>query len=334
MKRIISIFILVVAATTLVSAQTVKKGPVVDKVYIDVRMSQEIGLKDAAEGKTDIFYESVTGPTFSALPADTKAKLEAYSVPLLTYSLLMNPIPNKAPYTLKVGEKTLFNPLAITEVRFALNFLISRKQIVDEILGGNGQPMFTHGEPGPARHLPVQPHRLEVRLHRCRQREEGDRGHQQRHRRGRGTVRAEGQAGEGQGVLGVQRRAGHPPVLHPGRRPQHAPEGRPLHRRPDPEGRPEGRARRGRPGQVQQRRRTTTTPRSSSGACTPRRGAPAAPGPGGTTSSARCTPGGAATCPAATTPSSGTTTTRRSTTCRRRRRTASTSPRTSTGKPR
>jgi len=148
MKRIISIFILVVAATTLVSAQTVKKGPVVDKIYIDVRMSQEIGLKDAAEGKTDIFYESVTGPTFSALPADTKAKLEAYSVPLLTYSLFINPIPNKAPYTTKVGEKTVFNPLAITEVRFALNFLISRKQIVDEILGGNGQPMFTMASPG------------------------------------------------------------------------------------------------------------------------------------------------------------------------------------------
>ncbi|MCX7029537.1 MAG: ABC transporter substrate-binding protein [Spirochaetes bacterium] len=148
MKRIIFIFILVVAATVLVSAQTAKRGPIVDKVYIDVRMSQEIGLKDAAEGKTDVFYEYVTGPTYSALPADTKVKLEAYTVPALTYSLLLNPIPNKAPYTWKVGEKTVFNPFAITEVRFALNFLISRKQIVDEILGGNGQPMFTMASPG------------------------------------------------------------------------------------------------------------------------------------------------------------------------------------------
>jgi peptide/nickel transport system substrate-binding protein len=148
MKKTISIFILVAAAAALVSAQTAKRGPIVDKVYIDVRMSQEIGLKDTAEGKTDVFYEYVTGPTYSALPADTKAKLEAYAVPALTYSLFMNPIPNKAPYTVKVGEKTVFNPLAITEVRFAMNFLISRQQIVDEILGGNGQPMFTMASPG------------------------------------------------------------------------------------------------------------------------------------------------------------------------------------------
>jgi peptide/nickel transport system substrate-binding protein len=151
MKRIISIFVLIVAAAMVVSAQTapaVKKGPIVDKIYVDVRMSQEIGLKDAAEGKTDAFWELVTGATYSALPADTKAKLDAYAVPALTYSLLLNPIPNKAPYTVKVGEKTLFNPLAITEVRFALNFLINRKQIVDEILGGNGGIMFTMATPG------------------------------------------------------------------------------------------------------------------------------------------------------------------------------------------
>lgn len=147
MKRIISIFILVLAAAVLVSAQA-KKGPIVDKVYIDVRMQQEIGLKDAAEGKTDVFYEYVTGPTFSALPADTKAKLDAYAIPALTYSLLLNPIPNKAPYLHNVGGKDVFNPLAIKEVRFALNFLISRKQIVDEILGGNGKEMFTMASPG------------------------------------------------------------------------------------------------------------------------------------------------------------------------------------------
>jgi len=148
MKRIISILILVVAAAAMVSAQTAKKGPIVDKIYVDVRMSQEIGLKDAAEGKTDVFWEMVTGPTYSALPADTKAKLDAFAVPALTYSLLINPTPNKAPYTVQVGDKLQFNPLAITEVRFALNFLINRKQIVDEILGGNGGVMFTMATPG------------------------------------------------------------------------------------------------------------------------------------------------------------------------------------------
>jgi peptide/nickel transport system substrate-binding protein len=147
MKRLLVVCVLVLAAATLVTAQA-KKGPILDKVYIDVRMSQEIGLKDTAEGKTDVFFEYVTGPTYSALPVDTKAKVDAYAIPALTYSLLMNPIPNKAPYTWKVGDKTVFNPLAIKEVRFAMNFLINRKQIVDEILGGNGKVMFTMASPG------------------------------------------------------------------------------------------------------------------------------------------------------------------------------------------
>jgi len=97
MKRLLVLCVLVLAAATLVTAQT-KKGPILDKVYIDVRMSQEIGLKDTAEGKTDVFFEYVTGPTYSALPADTKAKVDAYSIPALTYSLLLNPIPNKDAY--------------------------------------------------------------------------------------------------------------------------------------------------------------------------------------------------------------------------------------------
>jgi len=147
MKRLLVLCVLVLAAATIVGAQA-KKGPILDKVYIDVRTSQEIGLKDTAEGKTDVFFEYVTGPTYSALPADTKAKVDAYSIPALTYSLLLNPIPNKAPYLWKVGGKDTFNPLAIKEVRFAINFLINRKQIVDEILGGNGKVMFTMASPG------------------------------------------------------------------------------------------------------------------------------------------------------------------------------------------
>ena len=41
-----------------------------------------------------------------------------------------------------------FNPFAIREVRFALNFLISRKQIIDEIMVGAGVPMYTPVVPG------------------------------------------------------------------------------------------------------------------------------------------------------------------------------------------
>jgi peptide/nickel transport system substrate-binding protein len=147
MKKFLVFAILVLAATTLVSAQT-KKGPIVDKVYYDVRMQEDIALKDTAEGKADIFMWGVQGNVFKALPDATKAKLEVYNIPSGSWSLMLNPIPNAAPYTVDVDGKTFFNALAIKEVRFALNFLIDRKYIVDEITGGAGGAMFTMATPG------------------------------------------------------------------------------------------------------------------------------------------------------------------------------------------
>lgn len=157
MKRV-TISVVVLALVLSISAfglAAVKKGPFVDTIIFDVRMDQAIGIKDTAAGKTDIFLEGISAPMIRGLDKAELSKLELYSVPSSSYSLFMNPIPNKAPYTHKVNGKEVFNPFAIREVRFAMNFLINRKYIVDEILGGAGGPMYTlttPGQPGTVRY--------------------------------------------------------------------------------------------------------------------------------------------------------------------------------------
>ncbi|MCX8059468.1 MAG: ABC transporter substrate-binding protein, partial [Spirochaetes bacterium] len=128
--------------------QAAKKGPIVDTILVDVRMQEDVGMKDAAEGKTDIFFWGVQGRTYKALPDDVKAKLDVYRIPSGSWSININSYPHKAPYVANVGGKDQFNPFAIQKVRFALNWLINRKYIIDEILGGDGQPMFTMATPG------------------------------------------------------------------------------------------------------------------------------------------------------------------------------------------
>ncbi len=123
-------------------------GPFVDSVYVNVRMQEEIGLKDAAQGMTDVFAYGVNGPTLFGLPEEDLEKLEIYNVPSGSWSLLLNNVPDKAPYQVEVDEQTYFNPFAIKEVRYALNFLINRQYIVDQILGGAGEPAFTMATPG------------------------------------------------------------------------------------------------------------------------------------------------------------------------------------------
>ncbi|MFA7426954.1 ABC transporter substrate-binding protein [Mesotoga sp.] len=132
-----------------------QKGPYPDLVYFNVRMSEDIALKDTAEGLTDIFMWGLSGPQIFGLDQATRDKLDLYAVPSGSWSLLMNPIPNKAPYVVEVGGKEYFNAFAIKDIRFAMNDLINRQYLVDEILGGAGTPAFTMattGQPGTYRY--------------------------------------------------------------------------------------------------------------------------------------------------------------------------------------
>ncbi|RAO98976.1 hypothetical protein PW5551_06860 [Petrotoga sp. 9PW.55.5.1] len=144
-KATVLCVMLVVLLSAFVFAE---KGPMPDKVYFDVRMQQEVAVQDVAAGNLDIYMNSVPAAIMNALPQSILNNLEVYSVPSGSWSLLFNPVPNEPPYTVKVGDKEYFNPLAIQEVRFAMNFLINRQYIVDEIQQGAGGPMFTMATPG------------------------------------------------------------------------------------------------------------------------------------------------------------------------------------------
>jgi len=144
-KATVLCVMLVVLLSAFVFAE---KGPMPDKVYFDVRMQQEVAVQDVAAGNLDIYMNSVPAAIMNALPQSILNNLEVYSVPSGSWSLLFNPVPNEPPYTVKLGDKEYFNPLAIQEVRFAMNFLINRQYIVDEIQQGAGGPMFTMATPG------------------------------------------------------------------------------------------------------------------------------------------------------------------------------------------
>ena len=150
MKRFLFVLWLSVAAAFLLSAQVGEKGPILDKILFDAKTQEDIGLKDVAAGRSDLWNYGTSGAAFKALPDDVKSRLDVYGVTgVQTLSILMNPYPNAAPYTVATRDgRTRFNPFAIREVRFAMNFLINRKQIIDEIMVGAGLPMYTGVTPG------------------------------------------------------------------------------------------------------------------------------------------------------------------------------------------
>jgi len=125
-----------------------QNGPIVDKVIFSVRMDESLAVRDVIAGTADVYWQAVAPSILQTLSDSDKAKLDFYSVPSGSWSLMVNPIPNKAPYTWTANGTTEFNPFAIREVRFALNFLIDRKKLVDEILFGAGEATFTAFTPG------------------------------------------------------------------------------------------------------------------------------------------------------------------------------------------
>lgn len=155
MKIILNLFLIFIISCTSKEDEKIfnndneiKYGPVVDRVIFEVRTDSTIAVKDIAEGRADLMSSGIDASTYLSIKDDERKKLDVYSTPSISWSLLFNPIPDKAPYTLKTKDnKTYFNPFSIREIRYAMNFLINRKEIVDEILRGAGMPSFTQATP-------------------------------------------------------------------------------------------------------------------------------------------------------------------------------------------
>jgi hypothetical protein len=126
-------------------------GPGVDRIIIETRKDQSQALADVVAGTADLILNSLPPAALQDLGPAEREKLQVLSVPAESWSILINPIPNAAPFTWTTASgETSFNPLAIREVRYALNWLFNRQHLVDEILGGHGVPGFTPLPPGQA----------------------------------------------------------------------------------------------------------------------------------------------------------------------------------------
>ncbi len=129
-----------------------EQGPYADSIVFDVRMQEEIAIQDVAAGNSDIFFYAVSGRTISGVDQATLDQLELYVSPGTSYSLPFNPYPNEAPYIardINDGVES-FNPFAINAVRFQMHNLVSRRQLVDEILLGAGETSILSVTPSSA----------------------------------------------------------------------------------------------------------------------------------------------------------------------------------------
>lgn len=110
-----------------------ENGTYVDKVQFIQYSNQNTAIEEVKNGNLDMYYSPIPP---GRIDPNLRHDLNVYQSTGLEYSLLLNPAPS---------EK--FNPFSIRDVRYAMNYLVDRNMIVDDLLDGNGSPMISAYKP-------------------------------------------------------------------------------------------------------------------------------------------------------------------------------------------
>ncbi len=110
-----------------------EKGTYLDKVEFIQYSDPNTAVEEVKNGNLDIYYSPIPS---SRIDPQLRQDVNIFQSTGTEYSLLINPAPSKT-----------FNPFAVREVRYALNYLVDRNMIVDEILNGYGSPMISAYKP-------------------------------------------------------------------------------------------------------------------------------------------------------------------------------------------
>lgn len=127
-----SALIIVLLFSTLPAFSQSEKGAYIDEVQFIERQSEDLALQEVRSGDLDMYYFKI--PLEAADDAKNDQRLKVYDRTAGSMGLFVNPAPAK--------DESVLNPLQFREVRYALNYLIDREFIVDEVLKGYGSPMI------------------------------------------------------------------------------------------------------------------------------------------------------------------------------------------------
>lgn len=113
-------------------SQVQEKGPYIDQARFIQRGDENLALEEVKSGSLDMYFFPI--PYESANDARNDPRLEVYDTTAGSLGFLVNPAP--------AADPDILNPFQFKEVRYALNYLIDRDFVVNEILKGYGSPLI------------------------------------------------------------------------------------------------------------------------------------------------------------------------------------------------
>ena len=112
-------------------SQAPEKGPFIDQARFIHRVDENLALEEVKSGFLDTYFFPI--PQEAANNAKNDPRLKVYDKTAGSLGFFVNPAP--------AADPNVLNPFQFKEVRYALNYLIDREFVINEILKGYGNPL-------------------------------------------------------------------------------------------------------------------------------------------------------------------------------------------------
>ncbi len=131
MKFLLVLVLAVLASSIIFSESFAEKNTFFDSVKFIQYLDENTALEEVRNGNLDLYYYTIS-PDRLENNQNTRG-LQVFDSTGGSYSILINP-----------AESEKFNPFSSKDVRFAINYLVDRKLIVNELMGGYGSTSISY----------------------------------------------------------------------------------------------------------------------------------------------------------------------------------------------
>lgn len=131
MKIMLVVILALSMATIMHNESFAEKNTFFDSVKFIQYLDENTALEEVRNGNLDIYYDTIPADRLENYQG--KEELQVFDATSRFYSILVNP-----------AESEKFNPFSDKDARFALNYLVDRNLIVNELMGGYGATSISY----------------------------------------------------------------------------------------------------------------------------------------------------------------------------------------------
>jgi len=142
MKKMLVIILALLVITISYNESFAEKNSFVNSIKFIQYLDENTALEEVKNGNLDLYYYRISPDRLENI--ETTEGLKIFDSTGGSYSLLINP-----------AESKKFNPFSEKDARFALNYLVDRKLIVNELMSGYGSQIISYYGPTDPEYLTI-----------------------------------------------------------------------------------------------------------------------------------------------------------------------------------